>query len=124
MAIRCPKCKREYDVTLFEFGREVVCDCGYRLGLEHEEVFNQLEELCRHYDLELEEERLMEIKRAQDKIAFLIMNTDYEEVDIEIEKTKFKELIKGLFPEKAYLYELIYEPRFKRLWDQFRKAGQ
>lgn len=30
MSIRCSKCKREYDVTLFEFEREIVCECGNR----------------------------------------------------------------------------------------------
>ncbi len=38
MAIRCPKCKREYDVTLFEFGKNITCECGYSLGLKHEEL--------------------------------------------------------------------------------------
>jgi dsDNA-specific endonuclease/ATPase MutS2 len=28
MAILCPVCGRSYDVTLFEFGHGVVCDCG------------------------------------------------------------------------------------------------
>ncbi len=28
MAILCPKCKKQYDVTLFQFGKGVVCDCG------------------------------------------------------------------------------------------------
>jgi len=28
MAILCPKCGRQYDVTLFQFGRGLVCDCG------------------------------------------------------------------------------------------------
>lgn len=28
MAIRCPDCGREYDVTLFQFGQTVACDCG------------------------------------------------------------------------------------------------
>jgi hypothetical protein len=28
MAIRCPECGREYDVTLFEFGRTITCECG------------------------------------------------------------------------------------------------
>lgn len=108
-------------MTLFEFGRDIVCECGNRLGLNHEEILNRLEGLCREYDLKLEEKNLLEIKRAQDKIAFLIINTDYQKVDIEIEKAKFKDLIKRLFPEKAHLYDLIYEPRFNRLWEQFRK---
>jgi len=28
MAITCPKCGAQYDVTLFEFGRTILCDCG------------------------------------------------------------------------------------------------
>lgn len=28
MAVICPKCQRQYDVTLFQFGRSVRCDCG------------------------------------------------------------------------------------------------
>jgi uncharacterized protein with PIN domain len=31
MAIPCPRCGRQYDATLFEFGRTVACDCGARL---------------------------------------------------------------------------------------------
>lgn len=28
MAVICPRCRRQYDVTLFQFGRGVKCDCG------------------------------------------------------------------------------------------------
>lgn len=28
MAIKCPQCGAEYDVTLFPFGRRIRCDCG------------------------------------------------------------------------------------------------
>ncbi len=28
MSIRCPRCGREYDVTVFQFGRNVKCACG------------------------------------------------------------------------------------------------
>ncbi len=34
MAIRCPGCGREYDVTLFQFGRTLHCTCGERVGLQ------------------------------------------------------------------------------------------
>lgn len=34
MAILCPNCGREYDVTLFQFGRTIHCTCGARVGLE------------------------------------------------------------------------------------------
>lgn len=35
MAIACPGCGREYDVTLFGFGRTIHCTCGRRVGLQH-----------------------------------------------------------------------------------------
>jgi len=34
MALRCPRCGKEFDVTLFEFNREVVCPCGERLSMK------------------------------------------------------------------------------------------
>lgn len=35
MAISCTKCGRQYDVTLFQFGRTINCACGARVGFEH-----------------------------------------------------------------------------------------
>jgi dsDNA-specific endonuclease/ATPase MutS2 len=32
MAILCPRCGRQYDVTLFQFGAAVDCDCGERVA--------------------------------------------------------------------------------------------
>jgi hypothetical protein len=122
MKFRCPKCKREYVMKLADFRQGFTCECGYSLAFEDEEIFDHLQSICREYELEIEESKLAEIKNAQDKIIVLILDTDYPKVDIEIEKAKFRELIKKLFPEKAHLYELIYEPRFKRLWEQFREA--
>jgi len=35
MAIQCPACGREYDVTLFQFGKLVRCECGRDIELSH-----------------------------------------------------------------------------------------
>jgi len=35
MAVSCGKCGRQYDVTLFQFGRTINCACGARVGFEH-----------------------------------------------------------------------------------------
>src|SRR5688572_21869324 len=35
MAISCSRCGRQYDVTLFQFGRTINCACGERVGFEH-----------------------------------------------------------------------------------------
>lgn len=37
MAIPCPDCGRQYDVTLFEFGRTIRCACGALVGREMRE---------------------------------------------------------------------------------------
>lgn len=29
MAIQCPKCGKNFDVTLFQYGHRVQCTCGY-----------------------------------------------------------------------------------------------
>lgn len=31
MAVVCKRCGRQYDVTLFQFGRSIACDCGAKL---------------------------------------------------------------------------------------------
>ena len=34
MAINCPQCGAQFDVTLFQFGHVVQCDCGAWVALE------------------------------------------------------------------------------------------
>ncbi len=34
MGVPCSGCGREYDITLFEFGRTIWCTCGSRVGIE------------------------------------------------------------------------------------------
>ncbi len=114
MAVRCPYCGREYDVTLFEFEKTIRCVCGRMVKLEHIEFFDE-EELL------IEEEKVNKIRRLADRIAFLIVSTDYPEIDIMIEKERLRAIIKELFPSRSHLYDLIYEPRFQRLFEQFRR---
>jgi hypothetical protein len=116
MAVRCSICGKGFDVTLFEYGNAVQCDCGNTVTFLHEEVIQDL-----LFARRSEDQKVREVARRADKIAFLIVSTDYHPIDIEIEKQKFREKIRELFPEKEYLYDLIYEPRFKRLAEQFRE---
>ena len=69
----------------------------------------------------IEEEKCKKLQRMADKVCSLILISDYPEVDIEIEKEKVKQECLKLFPDKLYLYEMIYETRFKRLLSQFRR---
>ncbi len=42
MGVPCQHCGREYDVTLFEFGRTIWCTCGSRVGLRPVGRFERL----------------------------------------------------------------------------------
>jgi len=105
-------------VTLFEFRRTVTCVCGNVVTLQHKEIHGEISELHKE-----EEKRIFAIKKLADRISFLIVSSDYPKIDIEIEKEKLKDIINELFPDKVHLYELIYEPRFRRLEEQFRQKG-
>ena len=117
MAVRCPKCAREYDITLFAFGSSVSCICGEEVMLAHEERSAPSERAVGNA-------HILEVQRLADRIAYLITCTDYPQIDLEIEKSNLKERIDKFSPEKAHLYDLIYEPRFKRLLEQFRQGEE
>ena len=65
-------------------------------------------------------ERMAVLQRAADRICVLILSTDLPEVDILIERKKLRERCEDLFPDRGELYDMIYESRFDRLWEQFR----
>ena len=33
MAVICPGCQKQYDITLFQFGRTLKCECGHIIDL-------------------------------------------------------------------------------------------
>ncbi|MGO9111888.1 MAG: hypothetical protein ACLP9L_21895 [Thermoguttaceae bacterium] len=63
---------------------------------------------------------MREIQRDVDRVCVLILSSDLPAIDIEIEKNKVRERCLGLYPDQEELYDIIYESRFQRLWDQFR----
>ena len=46
MAIKCPQCGTEYDVTLFTFDRSIRCDCGASVDLAvgHQQTSEDIEQ--------------------------------------------------------------------------------
>jgi hypothetical protein len=65
-------------------------------------------------------ENLHELQRMADRVCTLILSSDLPAIDIEIEKNKVRERCLELYPDREQLYEMVYESRFQRLWDQFR----
>ena len=62
---------------------------------------------------------MQELQRLADRVCVLILSTDLPAIDIEIEKSKVRERCLELFPDQEQLYDMIYESRFQRLWEQF-----
>ena len=119
MAIRCPHCGQEYDVALFQFDRNIRCDCGKELNLSLIETVQDFE---RYLESVEERKRALEVQQAAARICQMILDDSCPEVDIEIAQSKLRERVAELFPDKLSVYEMVYEARFKRLWEQFRKA--
>lgn len=65
-------------------------------------------------------EPLRELQRMADWVCVLILSSDLPAIDIEIEKNKVREFCLDIYPDCEQLYEMIYESRFQRLWEQFR----
>ncbi len=122
MAIKCPRCKKIYELSCFDAQGSILCECGQKVGLEQEDVFERLEEICKQYELKIEEERLGQIRKMADSIVSLILNVNSSRDDVEIEKNKLRTFIAEISPDKIHLYDLIYEPRFERLWKKFRES--
>ncbi len=79
-----------------------------------EELTARLSALC------AEDEAVRTLQRQADRICELIVAGDVAPIDIEIQQAALREAIARAFPEKQALYQLLYESRFRRLWQQFR----
>ena len=119
MAIHCPHCGQEYDVALFQFDRKIRCQCGKELDLALIETVQDFE---RYLESVEEREKAREIQQVASRICQMILDESCPEVDIEIAKSKLRDRVAELFPDKLAVYEMIYEARFRRLWEQFRKS--
>lgn len=119
MAIRCPRCGQEYDVALFQFEHKIHCRCGKLLNLSLIETVQDFE---RYLESVEEKEKAREIQEEGSRICQMILDESCPKVDIDIARQKLRNRAAELFPDKIDLYEMIYEARFNRLWDQFRKS--
>ncbi len=64
------------------------------------------------------------LKRAADHISALILYSDLPWVDIAIEIEKLRDLCREIDPAHLDLFERIYESRFYRLKEQWRKQEE
>ena len=69
------------------------------------------------------EQAYRRLQRRADRLCFLIVATDIPEREVNIERLFLRTEAARLFPEKLSLYDMVYESRFRRLWQQFRSAA-
>ncbi len=62
------------------------------------------------------------LQRRADRLSSLIVASDYPAIDIVIEIRKLREFARERFPDRVRLFEMVYESRFRRLWQQFREG--
>lgn len=79
-----------------------------------EELIERLPLLC------AEEPPLRELEACAKRICELIVAGQVPLLDIEIQQAVLRELVAKAFPDKPHQYQLLYETRFRRLWQQFR----
>jgi nucleoside-triphosphatase len=98
------KCRKDVEIVpLTQANREAV----------KEELTMRLEALC------AEDEAVRELQQQANRICEMIVS-DEALIDIEIRQQALRDAVARLFPEKQSLYALVYESRFRRLWQQFR----
>ncbi len=143
MSLRCPRCGREFDVTLFEYRRSVLCPCGEVLtmddghtlngdrdkpdgerrggeGIDWEALERDIFGAARMREEAYDRERAAALGREADRIVSMILFSDMPRIDIEIAIRAFRQRVLAVFPEKEELFAAVYLGRFRRIWRQFR----
>lgn len=93
---------------------ELVPLTGANRDLVEEELTARLRALCE------EDDTVRALQRQADRICELIVSGEVPPIDIEIQQATLREALARVFPDKQALYQLLYESRFRRLWQQFR----
>lgn len=114
MAVFCPRCERQYPGTLFTDGATLLCACGATLRPPARDSRGRARTPNDHR----KDQRML--GEHADRVCRMILSLDFPDVDVEIERGRVRALAETLFPDRMELYEMIYESRFDRLWQQFR----
>ena len=62
------------------------------------------------------------LKRGSDRIVNLILHSDLEWIDIQLDINRLRELCADEAPAKLELFDALYTERFYRIWEQWREG--
>ncbi|MCX7049238.1 MAG: hypothetical protein NTX50_27600 [Candidatus Sumerlaeota bacterium] len=64
------------------------------------------------------------LKRGSDRIVNLILHSDLEWIDIQLDINRLRELCANEAPAKLELFDALYTERFYRIWEQWREGKE
>lgn len=117
MAVRCPQCGKHHDPARFEAASKLSCSCGFEMDIS---MLETVEDFLRFSESEQERQKAFEIQRDAQDICRMILDESSNEVDISIARSRLRDKVEAYFPLQMQTYDMIYEARFRRLWEQFR----
>ena len=117
MAVLCPKCGLKHDVAAFTRQEPIACRCGFPLNISMLQTFD---DFVRYFEGEDEQKKANAVQKDAQQVCKMILDETCPKIDVEIAVNNLREKVKKLFPDKIETYQMIYEARFKRLWEQFR----
>lgn len=116
MSILCPRCGKQYDVTLFSFGSTIRCECGAEVGLEPGHTVETREEAGVP-----DRPGMEEIARGAERVVDMILDPGCADVDIAIAVERLRDRAEELFPGRGDFFRRVYAARFERIAAQWRR---
>jgi len=115
LLVQCDRCGQYYGRVFIDPDRGANCRCGAVI-----ETSGPGPQFVDRNEILAEERELTELSRGAERVCFLIVATDCARIDVDIERANLRRRCQEIFPDKMELYEMVYEGRFRRLWEQFR----
>ena len=110
MAVTCPRCGSQLDVTLFAFERRVRCDCGALVDAHAPRTPGPRRR---------ESPEAAELRRRGDALTWTLLYSDLPRVDVDIEIAGLRDWVARNLPDRLELFEMIWAAR----WDRLRAQG-
>ena len=107
MAVFCPRCEKRHPSEALVGGATLLCDCGAHLGAAPRTNARAFQRI---------------LSSRADSLCRMILSSDCDEVEVAMERGRVRALAETLFPDRMDLYDMIFESRFDRLWQQWRGA--
>ncbi|RME70375.1 MAG: hypothetical protein D6776_11780 [Planctomycetota bacterium] len=111
----CPRCETAHERCHHAATEVIVCDCGHRFRLRPSRRARRLARTDRA------RAALRQLGRRADRLCRLILDSRASEIEIAMERHRLRAFAQRLFPERMELYDMVFESRFERLYEQFRR---